>query len=299
MAGEQSANAGVKQTTALMRWTLLITSALPFLAGLSLFVGTNMTDEWSAWTIDSAITAAAIGGAYWGAFFIKFMSGLERIWARARVAVSAGLTFTVFNFIATVIHSDKFHTDSDRLTTQIVTYLWLVPYFAGISLGVAIIVHQLRAPGVDPPRVAPLPGWLKGVLGIQAAVMAGVGAALFIAPADTADNLWPWELTPLTARVVAAWLLALAVGAFHVVLENDWARSRPAAVTFALIAVLEFVVLARYSDAVDWGSAGPWIYFGFLLSMLEVGLYSWWRASRVLSDEEAPRGPRPAPAPSA
>ena len=77
-----------------MRWTLLITSALPFLAGLSLFVGTDMTDDWSAWTIESAITAAAIGAAYWGAFFIKFLSGLERIWARARVAVSAGLAST-------------------------------------------------------------------------------------------------------------------------------------------------------------------------------------------------------------
>ena len=298
MAGEQSEHAGVKQTTALMRWTLLITSVLPFLAGLSLFVGTNMTDEWSAWTIDSAITAAAIGGAYWGGFFIKFLSGLERIWARARVAVSAGLTFTVFNFIATIIHSDKFHTDSDRLTTQIVTYLWLVPYFAGISIGVAIIVHQLRAPGVDPPRVALLPGWLRVVLGLQAAVMAGVGAALFIAPADTADNLWPWELTPLTARVVAAWLLALAVGAIHVALENDWARSRPAAITYAFIAVLEFAVLARYSDAVDWGSAGLWIYLAFLVSLLAVGLYSWWQASRVLSTEKVSGGRRPAPAPS-
>jgi hypothetical protein len=41
MARAQAAPADVKQTTALMRWTLLITSALPFLAGLSAASGST------------------------------------------------------------------------------------------------------------------------------------------------------------------------------------------------------------------------------------------------------------------
>lgn len=277
----------VKPVTREMRWMLLIGSALPFLAGLSLFVGTNETGTYSAWTIDSAITAAFIGGAYWGGFFLTFLSGFERTWARARVAIPAVLAFTTLNLISTIIHFDIFHTDSDSVTTQVVTWLWLVPYGLGLVALLVIVARQLRLPGEDEPRTAPLPGWTRAVLVVQALVLAGVGAALFIAPADVAESIWPWELTPLTARVAAAWLVALGVGAAHVALENDWLRARAAAVSYVVIAVLEFAVLARYSGDVDWEGSRLWLYVAFLASMLAVGLYGWAGALRAGADQVA------------
>lgn len=275
----------VKRVTTLMRLNLLIGSALPFLAGLSLFIGTNDTDRYSAWTIDSAITAAFIGAAYWAGFFLTFVSGLERVWAYARVAVPAVTLFTVCGLLSTLLHDDRFHTDSDRAVTEAVTWLWLVPYFAGLAFLLIVIALQLRAPGVDPPRVATLPGWLRVVLAVQALALVGVGLALFIAPLDVAKDIWPWKLTPLTGRVVGAWLMALGVGAAQVIVENDWRRSRAAAMAYAVFGALELVVLARYSDDVDFGQTRTIVYVAAIVSILLVGIYSTVRAQQVASSD--------------
>jgi uncharacterized membrane protein YoaK (UPF0700 family) len=274
----------VKRVTLLMRLNLLIGSVLPFLAGLSLFVGTDETERYSAWTIDSAITAAFIGGAYWAGFFLTFVSGFERVWANARVAIPAVTVFTVCNMLATLIHDDRFHTDSDRAVTQVVTWLWLAPYFAGLAWLLLVIFLQLRAPGGDPPRVARLPGWLRAVLAVQALALLGVGLALFIAPLDVAKDIWPWPLTPLTGRVVAAWLLALGVGCAQVIFENDWRRSRAAAFSFAFFGALQLVVLARYSDDVDFGETRTIVYVVALVSILIVGVYTSVKSQRVASE---------------
>jgi hypothetical protein len=280
---QATAQPAVKRVTTLMRLNLLIGSALPALAGLSLFVGTNDTDRYSAWTIDSAITAAFIGGAYWAGFVLTFVSGLERVWAYARVAIPAVTLFTVCGLLSTLLHDDRFHTDSGRAVTQAVTWLWLVPYFAGLAFLLLVIVLQLRAPGGDPPRVARLPGWLRAVLAVQALALVGVGLALFIAPLDVATDIWPWKLTPLTGRVVGAWLMALGVGAAQVIVENDWRRSRAAAFSYAVFGALELVVLARYSDEVDFGQTRTVVYVVGIVSILLVGLYAGAKAQQVAS----------------
>ena len=277
--------AGVKPLATGMRLNLLIGSLLPLLAGLSLFVGTSDTDTTSAWTIKSKITAATIGAAYWAGFFLTFLSGMERTWARARIAVPAVLVFTILGFVSTAIDFDRFHTDEGGVGTQFLTWLWLVPYALGPLLIVTLLILQLRVPGGDPPREAPLPQWTRIALGAQAAVLGGVGIALFVAPVDVSEAIWPWDLTELTGRVIAAWLIALAVGTVHVIVENDWARSRPASVAYTLFGALEIVVLLRYTDEVD-GSARLWLYIAFLVSIIALGAYGWRSARR---DRARPR----------
>ena len=52
---------------------------------------------------------------------------------------------------------------------------------------------------------------------------------------------------------------------------------RPAMLPVGLLGVLHLVALARFSDTLDWDTAGAWIYLGFLLSVLAVGGYGSWR----------------------
>ena len=54
-------------------------------------------------------------------------------------------------------------------------------------------------------------------------VMLPVGAMLFLAPQLTAP-VWPWMLTPLTARAVGAWLVGLGTVAALGIRENDFDR---------------------------------------------------------------------------
>ena len=265
----------VKQQTKWMRLSSLWSTLLCFLAGLSLFVGTEMTDRFSAWTINSAITAAFLGAAYWGAgIFLNLLSAREHDWARARIAVLPTFVFGVLGLVSTLLNLDRFHTNSGAWYTQALTWLWLIPYAVGPVLAVIILVHQLRQPGGDPPPTGTLPNWLRFVLLVQAIILLGIGATLFIAP-QSATVVWPWALTALTAKVTAAWLIGLGLGAVQVVWENDWARIFPAAVCYTIFALLEFVVLVRYPGGLDWGRPQAWLYVVILLSILIAGAYTW------------------------
>ena len=273
MEASGSSTNTVKPLSKWMRLMLLTSSILPFLAGLSLFVGTSQTEDFAAWTINSEITAATIGAAYWAGLWLTLLAGLERTWARARVAVAPVLAFSLLNLIAVLLDLDIFHTDSDSAGVLFVTYLWLVPYFAGPLLMAWLLAHQLRIPGGDPPREDPLSPAIRAVLVVQGVVLVAVGAALFIAPVDTAEAIWPWEMKELSGRVIGIWLVSFAAGVFAVLRENDYSRSRPAAVSYLLLGLLEFVVLLRYTDEVSLSDVTLWAYMAFLVSFIAVGGY--------------------------
>src|SRR4051812_35313785 len=255
-----SAEPQVKPVILGMRLNFLIGSILPFLAGLSLFIGTSDTSSTGAWTIKSEISAAALGAAYWAGFAIVLLAGFERVWAKARIAFYVAFLFTCLGFLSTALDLDLFHTDSGSVGTKLLTILWLLPYAAGPILLATLLYFQRRAPGGDPPREAELPVWVKAIVALQGLALVGVGIALFVAPVDVSDAIWPWKMAELAGRVMGAWLLALGFGAFLVLRENDWARSRGACVTYTLFGVLELVVLARYSDAVDFGDVRTVVY---------------------------------------
>jgi hypothetical protein len=286
-----SAEAQVKPVILGMRLNFLIGSILPFLAGLSLFIGTSDTSSTGAWTIKSEISAAALGAAYWAGFAIVFLAGFERVWAKARIAFYVAFLFTCLGFLSTALDLDLFHTDSGSVGTQLLTIVWLLPYAAGPVLMGTLLYFQRRAPGGDPPREAALPGWLRGAVGVQGVALALAGIALFIAPVDVSDAIWPWKMAALAGRVMGAWLLALAFGAALVLRENDWARSRGACITYTLFGVLEIIVLLRYSDAVDFGDVRTLVYLVFLASIVAVGGYGVRESSR---SRGAPRAARAA-----
>jgi hypothetical protein len=144
----------------------------------------------------------------------------------------------------------------------------------------AIYMHQLRVPGTDPPRLTPTPKWFLELISVQAVVVLVAGVALFVAP-DDAASWWPWTLTPLTARAITAWLIGLGLVLAYSVREKDFTRLRPAAASYTVLGVLQFVALARYPDEVDWGAFRTWVYIAFLVSVLFVGLYGWARSRMV------------------
>jgi hypothetical protein len=258
-----------------MRRLLIVAGALVFLAGVQLFVLSEHTDRYFAWTIDVPLTAAFLGAGYWASVALEWLAAREATWARARIAVPAVFVFTVLTLVATLVHLDLFHLDGDNsLLTRTVTWAWLAIYvFVPLAM-LVLIVTQLQRSGEDSPRGRPLPYWMRIVLSVQAAVLLGLGVALFVEPERSA-SLWPWALTPLTGRAVAAWLLGVAVAAVHTVWENDAHRVRVAFASYAALGVLQLVALVRFPDVVSFSGPKPWIYVLFLISLLVVGLYGW------------------------
>ena len=255
-----------------MRWLLFTAAVLVLLAGFQLFVLTGRTGTFFAWTIANPLAAAFLGGGYWASVSIEALAGRQAVWANARIAVPTVFVFTVLTLAASLMHLNQFHLGSQFAAgTRIVTWAWLAVYVLVPVLMLIVLVVQARTPGADPPRSAPLPGWLLATLAVQAVVLLGFGVALFAAP-EQAASLWPWKLTPLLAQATGAWLISLGVAAGHSLLERDARRMLPAAVGSILLALLQVIALARYPHRFDWGSASGTIYLVFLGALLLTGV---------------------------
>jgi hypothetical protein len=263
--------AAVKPLLPGMRRLLYVAAVLVLLAGFQLFVFTDRTASYFAWTIRDPLGACFLGAGYWASVAFEALAARQRIWANARIAVPTVLVFTLLTLVATLLHLDLFHLGGQfAISTRLVTWAWIAIYVTVPLLMLIILAVQLRTPGGDPPRLAPLPAWVYGLLAVQAVVLLSSGVALFAAPA-LANSWWPWKLTPLLAQATGAWLIGFGVAAAHELAERDARRVLPASVSSVVLVVLQFIALARYPDWFAWSSAAGVIYLVFLVTMLITG----------------------------
>ena len=251
-----------------MRRMLYVAGAFVLIAGFQLFVLSSETEDFFAWTIDPPLTAAFLGAGYWSSAILELGSARRREWSGARLAMPAVLFFTTLTLVLSLIHIDRFHTDS------VFGIAWLAVYGCfPVAMG-TILFLQLRAPGADAPARTPLAGWMRLVLVAQAVPLFALGAALYAAPVDAA-SLWPWPLTPLTGRAVGAWLLGTGFIAAHMAIDNARERVDLAMLSYAAFGALQILALVRYSDTPEWSALGAVAYVGFLVSIAAVGLLGW------------------------
>ena len=254
-----------------MRWLLATAGVLVALAGLQLFVFSERTDRYFAWTIDPPLTAAFLGGSYWASVAFEWSAVRRRLWAETRIAVPTVFVFTVATLVVTLVHIENFPLGSEFETgTRVVTWAWIAVYSIVPVLMTIVVAAQWRRRGVDPPRAARLPGWLRLAVGAQGVVLTVVGAALLAAPEEAA-GLWPWPLTALTGRAIGAWLVSMAVAAFHALWEDDALRLRPAAAAYVALGVFQGIALARYPDDMGWTGAPGVAYVAFLVLTVLIG----------------------------
>jgi hypothetical protein len=231
---------------------------------LSLLVLTERTDRFFAWTVSPPLTAAFLGAGYAASCVFQLLAARQRLWIHARIAPLGALIFTSLTLLATLIHLDRFHLDS------LIGVFWVLIYALAPPVMLVLLIRQWRMPGADADRTQPLATWLRLLLGLQALILMPLGAALFVAPLLTAQ-LWPWTLTPLTARAIGAWLIAVGVGMTQAIWENDVDRVRIALVSFAVYGALQFVAIARYADTINWTSPLAWLFASFPVVLLISG----------------------------
>jgi hypothetical protein len=241
-------------------------------AVVPLFVFPTKTDVAFAWTIEPPSTAAFLGAGYLAACFLEFGSARERAWSRARLGMTGVLTFTVLTLVATLLHLDRFHFHDVHSAAHFSAWAWLNLYIFTPVVIVVLLALQLRVRGGDEPTRLPMSMWARVLLGAESLVLLSVGLLLFIAPVRFA-SIWPWALTPLTARAVASWLISVGFVAAWAVREGDVDRP-PAIAAFLVLGVVELVALARFRGDVDWGRPSAWLYLGFLIVMVITGVFA-------------------------
>jgi hypothetical protein len=243
----------VRRVVPAVRAVFLIGSVLVAVAGFQLSVLTDHTERLFAWTIDSGLSATFIGGFYVLALAVAVRSVRHTAWSHARIGVYGVAAFVTLTLVATLAHLEVFHLTEGPASARIAAWAWLAVYVIAPPGVIAALVVQHRAPGGDAPRDEPMPSWYRALLAAQAALMLGAGAWLFVDPASA--TWWPWPLTPLAGRAMAAWLIGMGIVHVTAVLDRDMARIRAAAPAYALLGVLLLIALVRYPDELRGGTS--------------------------------------------
>jgi hypothetical protein len=235
-----------------VRTLLRVAAVLVFLAGVQLFVFPQRTEEYFAWTVASPMTAVFLGASYWSAVGLELVASRASRWSGARIALPAVFTFTLLTLIVTLVHLDLFHLDADLpARTRAVTWAWIAVY-AIVPVLMLVAYRDQRRVGLEVPPPSGLPALVRTTLVALAVLLLGLGAALLLAP-GWADGMWPWTLTPLTARAIGAWLVGLGVAAAYAHRLDDRPSLRPLAITGVLFGVFQGLALIRYGDELDGG----------------------------------------------
>ena len=87
----------------------------------------------------------------------------------------------------------------------------------------------------------------------------GAAAVVLVSPAVAVDN-WGWELTPLTARVLACFTAQVGTGFLLLSLDERWSSWRVLVQTFLIAVALLLIGAARKWDTFDDGALMTWAY---------------------------------------
>ena len=226
---------------------------LLFIAGVQLFILSEQTETYFAWTFAAPFSAAFMGAGYWSAMFHAYSGARAKAWANVRTSMPAALTATTLLSVTTFLHLDKFHFDSPLLITRFVTWAWIIVYVTVPFILFAAWFIQTRLPGADIKGRHPLRAWMRGGYALLAAFALLCGLSLFIAP-TAMSAIWPWGITPLAGRAISSWLTAFGMACAALTFENDIKHGAGTASSLFAFCILELIVLARYASAIDWGT---------------------------------------------
>lgn len=256
----------VTRSARVFMWTACVFVAA---AGASLFLLSEQTSDFFAWTIKPPVTAAFLGCGYLAVATALVLGLREADWARVRVGVWVVATGLVSILIATLLHLDKFHLHSPLWTAKAWAWSWLFLYVALVPGLLAALWTQWHQPAAAPTPGTPLPAGLRLAYWVLGGLMAVMGATLFVAP-GSAEQLWPWSLTSLTARMVGSFYLAIGVSLFAAARENDYPRIRVASSAYLVFAALQLVTALRY-PVVDWLALPGLMLAAVLLALFAIG----------------------------
>lgn len=210
---------------------------VPFLwmAFLILFFNPDSSGERFAWTIKPHMTAMYMGAGYLGGSWLFINAIFGKRWHRIASGFLPITTFTWFMMIATFLHWDKF--SHGRLGFN----LWLILYILTPFL-IPILWNYNRKTdsGESEERDAAVPASILLIQKLVATILLIIVSISFINP-EFMISIWPWTLSPLTARVLCGWGALLGVGAYSMSIEKRWSGWKTPLESIALWHVLVFV----------------------------------------------------------
>jgi hypothetical protein len=232
------------------------------LAWVVLFLFPTETDHRFAWTIQPSMTAMLMGAGYGSALYFFARVLTEDRWHRIALGFLPTTVFTWMMLGATLLHWDKFHHG----TLPFMVWFW-VYVITPVLVPAVWLLNRPRDPGPRKGSDEMFPGKLRLAMIVAGAGMVSIAAWMYLAP-ESAIAVWPWVLTPLTARAVASFV-ALPGVAWLAIAADGRRSAAPATLgTLALGLVLLLIAVARSWDEFDHGNALAYVYVAGLVGTL-------------------------------
>lgn len=241
----------------------------PFLvvAFVILYLVPSHTDRLWAWTIAAQMTSMVLASAYLGGAYFFVVAARARSWHEIGTGFLAVTAFASLLGVATIRHWDKFSHG------HLSFWLWAGLYFTAPFLVIgAWLANRRYAAPVQPGDVL-LPPVERGIIGAVGVLALGTGVATFLDPGLVSDR-WPWPLTPLTARVMAA-VLCLGGAGVAAWWDPRWTTVRLMLQVETVMVVLILVAAVRARDELVAGHALTWPLLVGVLLMLAGTAYLW------------------------
>jgi hypothetical protein len=267
-------NGDVRNNLAATRLLLAPFVVLAGLGAISLYVFPDETGRLFSWTLVPPLSAMFMGAGFAAGVVLTVLSYRRQPWVVTRTATLTIFVFTLVMTIATFLHVDKMHLDSDIATARFAAWVWMVVYTLVTPVLLVVIVRQVRQPGIDPPRTDPFPRALRAALAVQGVALGAAGIGLVGWPVAM-DAVWPWPITALSGRALAAWVLAIAFAGLWVTYENDVRRTRPAAITFVVLGALWLGAALRDGASMRWDRPSAWLYVVAAVAAVLSGAWGW------------------------
>jgi hypothetical protein len=247
-------------------WASLVVFAILVPALVILWGMPGRTADAWAWTIKPDLTPIFLGAGYGAGAYFFLRTFLARQFHPSAPGIFGAAFFATLMLIATLIHWDRFNHGDAPLIGAIVFYGWVAVYILSPPLVLALWWANRRtdsrAPAageaIVPPRVR---------LAARAfAAGAFIAAVVFFLFPQTAIDVWPWTLTPLTSRVLGSFTAQVGVGALLLSRDPRWSAWRLLVQTFFVATALLLVGAIRAWGDFEGGNVMTYVYVGGLLA---------------------------------
>ncbi|MBA2505320.1 MAG: hypothetical protein H0V29_05160 [Thermoleophilaceae bacterium] len=227
----------------------------------------DRTDELWSWTIKAQMTPIFMGSVYGaGAYFFTRVL-FEDKWHRVSAGVLAAAVFAALALIPTIAHFDKFNQGDAPTLAAIAFYGWVSVYIVSpVLVGWLWWRNQRTDPGNPEPGDPLVPPPVRQAARVVAAGAFATALVLMLLPGTAAD-IWPWDLTPLTSRVLACMTAQLGVGAVLLSLDERWSSWRILLQTVLVASALLLGGIARRWDDLDHSRPLTWAFVAGLIGM--------------------------------
>jgi hypothetical protein len=266
-------------------WASLVVFAILVPALVILWGLPDRTADAWAWTIEPELTPIFLGAGYGAGAYFFLRTFLSKQFHPSAAGIFGAAFFASLMLIATLIHWDRFNHGDAPLIGALVFYGWVGVYIVSPFVVMALWWFNRRTDSGEPaPGEAIVPESARRIAQFVAVGSFAAAAFFFLAP-DEAIDVWAWDLTPLTSRVIGSFTAQVGVGALLISLDRRWSAWKLIVETFFVATALLLVGAIRAWDDFDTGNVVTYLYLGGLVAG-DIALLLLYRS---MSRQEEPR----------